>query len=87
MTEEVLWVWNGWGVLLTCVVGLTVFGHILVSVKLRQFAWLRRVLPAVGVAAVILVFPLSGWAAGLLALPVGMTIGVVLARMLIGRPT
>lgn len=86
MNANVFWVWNGWGVLFTLVVAVWQFLHILVSVKARELSFLRQPLAVLGIAAVVLTFYLSGWVAGLLSIPLGMVIGVTLAKVFVPAP-
>ncbi len=85
MNESIFWVWNGWGILFTGFVAIWIFLHILVSVKLRGLFQLRGLVSLVGIAGVVFTFVLSGWIAGVLSLPIGMTFGVVLAKLVIPR--
>jgi hypothetical protein len=87
MSEPVVLVWNGWGLLFTGFVAAWQFLHILVTVKFGSGTPLRGALALMGVGAVVLAVVLSGWVAGLLALPIGMSLGVILARLLIPRPS
>jgi hypothetical protein len=86
MAEPVVWVWNGWGLLFTALVAAWQFFHIFVTVKFGSGTPLRNVLALMGIAAAVLTFVFSGWVAGLLALPIGMTLGVIFAKLLIPRP-
>lgn len=86
MSEPVFWVWNGWGVLFTGVIALWQFFHIFVTVKFGSGTPLRNMIALAMPIALVLTFITSGWIAGLLALPIGMTIGLTSAMLLIPRP-
>lgn len=86
MSEPIFWVWNGWGVLFTGVIALWLFLHILFTVRFGSGTPLRNTIALALPIALVLTFITSGWVAGLLALPVGATVGLVFARLLIPRP-
>jgi|TARA_B100001964_G_C13700729_1_gene365916 membrane protein insertase Oxa1/YidC/SpoIIIJ len=83
MDETIFWVWNGWGILFTGVVALWQFLHMLVTIKLGSGTPLRKIVAWIMPIGVILTFFFSGWVAGLLSLPIGMMVGVSLARIVI----
>ena len=87
MNEEIFWVWNGWGVLFTFILILWQFLHIFVVVKIGPVSSIRTFLSLVAGAALVATFVFSGWIAGLLALPIGMTGGVILAKLLVPTPS
>ncbi len=83
MGKTIFWVWNGWGLLFTGVLAFSMFLSILVREKFGSGTPLRKPLPLVDIIALVLTFVLSGWVAGLLALPIGLVGGVILAWLLI----
>ena len=83
MGKTILWVWNGWGLLFTGILALSMFLHILVTEMFGSGTPLRKLLLPVDLIALVLTFILSGWVAGLLALPLGLVLGVILAKALI----
>ena len=83
MDKTILWVWNGWSMLFTGILALSMFLHILVTEMFGSGTPLRKLLLPVDLIALVLTFILSGWAAGLLALPLGIVLGVILAKALI----
>lgn len=86
MGEEVFWVWNGWGLLLTAVLAVWQFLHIFVTLRFGSGTPLRNALSIVALVAFVLTFVLSGWVAGLLALPLGMVGGFLLAKLFLPKP-
>jgi hypothetical protein len=83
MHEEIFWVWNGWGVLLTGIFGLSTFLRMLMVKKFGSGTPLRNFFGIIGIIALILTFILSGWVAGLLVFPIGIIMGAVLAKIFI----
>lgn len=91
MNEKIFWVWNGWGLLFTGIIVLSMFLHILLAEKIEKMGRthligrtpIRNLLTLVDLAMIILSFIFSGWVAGLLAFPLGLIGGVILARLLI----
>lgn len=86
MDEEVFWVWNGWGLLLTAVLAVWQFLHIFVTLRFGSGTPLRSALSAVALVAFVLTFFLSGWISGLLALPLGIVGGFLLAKLFLPKP-
>lgn len=83
MDKTIFWAWNGWGLLLTGILALSKFLHIFVTEKFGSGTPLRKLLLPVDLAALVLIFVLSGWVAGLLAIPLGLVLGVILAKAFI----
>ena len=87
MNEKIFWVWNGWGLLFTGIIVLSMFLYILLTEKMRRHLIggtpIRNLLACVDLAMIILSFIFSGWAAGLLAFPLGWIGGIILTRFLI----
>ena len=83
MDKSILWIWNGWSLLFTGILALSMFLHILVQEMFGSGTPLRKLLLPVDLIALVLIFILTGWAAGLLALPLGLVLGVILAKALI----
>jgi hypothetical protein len=82
MNDKVWLFYNGWGIVM-----LGIFAG---SYSLSHFFWLKK-LPQVdfgckvtGFIALVLLFFLSGWKAGLLALPIGFVCSCV-AAVLVSR--
>lgn len=86
MDQNIFWVWNGWGILFTSIVILWQFLHILVTIKIGPSTPIRNALSLIMIVAVLLTFIFSGWVAGLLAIPIGMTFGIILAKILVPNP-
>ena len=87
MDHEILFVWNGWGILFTSCIAMWQFLHILVTLKLGSGTPLRNALTLIVIISVPLVFLLSGWVAGLLALPIGTFSGGLVARIALRHHT
>ncbi len=85
MNESIFWVWNGWGILFTIVVAIWFILHMYVTLKYGSGTPFRNILAVIVLLAVGFTFLLSGWIAGLLAIPIGMTVGIVLARLVLPR--
>ena len=81
MSEPIFWVWNGWGIFFTAAYALQLVAYIGVVRKLGATP-LRVPIAILGWICVILVFVLSGWIAGLIAIPLGLVVGPQLARFL-----
>lgn len=79
MNDRAILFFNWWG-LLFLVIFLLGFGasHVFVVNELRTMDYIFRV---VAFMALILIFILSGWKAGLLALPIGFFISSICAMM------
>ena len=86
MSENIFLVWNGWGLLFTSIVVLWQYLHIFVTVRVGPSAPIRNLLSFIMIIAVVLIFLMTGWVAGLLAIPVGMTLGIMLAKVFIKNP-
>ena len=87
MEQPLFWVWTGWGLFFTFIIGVWQFLMILVSVYLRGFYSLRNVFTAlILLPALILTFVTSGWIAGLLSIIIGPIIGLVLAKLFLPKP-
>ena len=78
MTTQVLWVWNGWGLLFTVLISLGLLFQAWFTTKLGPSPPLRQLVGFIYLASVLLAFVMSGWVAGLLALPLGMLLGFIL---------
>ena len=87
MTEHVFLFFNGWGVL-----GLVLFAvaysasHSLAVKGLSRLEFYSKVIGFVGLLSI---FILSGWKAGLVALPIGFVcslLGAVIARVFVHSP-
>ena len=83
MNEQVLWVWNGWGVLLTCLIAVWTLLHCAVTLKLGPWTPIRNWIAWIPLVCVPMTFVLSGWIAGLLALPIGCSFALILARPIV----
>ncbi len=84
MNDKIFWVWNGWGLLFTSVIVLLMFLYILLTEKIKIERTIPRNLFAlIDLVMIILSFIFSGWIVGLLAFPLGMIGGVILAWLLI----
>ena len=83
MSEKVFFVWNWWGILLTCIISIWLFLHIYVTVKIGSGTPLRKWLTWIPLVCIPLTFLLSGWVAGLLSIPTGMIVGVGIAKIVI----
>ena len=87
MDQTIFWVWNGWGVLFTGCLAFAQFIHTFVTVQYGSGTPLRNIYPIALIGCVALVFVFSGWIAGLLAYPISVVIGVLLAQILIPKPS
>ncbi len=80
MNDQVFWVWNGWGVLLTCLITVWLVLHCAVTLRLGPTP-IRNWIAWIPLVCVPMTFVLSGWIAGLLALPISGSVVI-----LVGRP-
>jgi hypothetical protein len=83
MNEVLFLCWTGWGVFFTAIIVSCFIGHIFVTVKLGSGTPLRNIIGGINLLAIALVFFTSGWIAGLLSIPIGMILGVPIAKILI----
>jgi hypothetical protein len=81
MSEKVFLLWNGWGIIFSLVYIMHLLAFIGLVNKLGATP-LRIPVSIIGWISVGLVFLLSGWIAGVVTIPLGIVIGVPLARLL-----
>jgi hypothetical protein len=83
VSEPLLWIWNGWGIL--CLIGFVEHQvlHAYVSVVAQHRSYLRRPLAIyLGIPAIVLAFVLAGWKVGLANLLLGPAFGIVGMKLL-----
>ena len=87
MSEPIYWVWNGWGVLFTLGIALYYFINVYITIIRPEFRPFKNTLMAcLFLPSLILTFVLSGWIAGLFALVLGPTIGLIFAKISFPQP-
>lgn len=79
MSDKALFFFNWWGLLFLAVFALGFcFSHIFAIKGLKSIDLAFRI---VAFIALILIFMISGWRAGLIALPIGLLISILGAMM------
>lgn len=77
MSENVFWIWNGWGILFTCLITL-----LWIYASARHYRGNdinANVLAMLCLSLAVTVMFLSGWIAGILSIPIGFALFFLLA--------
>ena len=82
MNESVFWVFNGWGILFFALYLFSFVLHFGVTLKLGSGSPLRILTGALNWTALIFIFILSGWIAGMISFPIGFILGSKLGRLI-----
>ena len=90
MSENIIWVYNGWAVLITCLGPLYSLIDTYARLSAHTFI-LRSAFPAFALSSIVLLVLLSHWLTAVLYLPVYLLLSVIVAALknvveaLIGR--
>ena len=82
MSENVFLVWNGWGIVCLFAIAIWQLVHAYVSAVARHLSFLRNPLVLfLALPAMIGGFLLAGWVVGLINIPIGFILGILLMKL------